>query len=59
MKILGYSVFWSMTGSKTQHHADMFAAETAQQAVDQFRKLFPNDIIRSVRSPSGRFEAFK
>ena len=59
MRIIGYAVFWSMAGSKTQHHADLFAAETAQQAVDQFRKWFPGDVIRSVRSPSGRFEAFK
>lgn len=59
MQIIGYAIFWSIPGSKTQFHADMFAAETAQQAVDQFRKVFPNDVIRSVRSSSGRFEAFK
>jgi hypothetical protein len=59
MKIIGYALFWSMPGSKTQFHADMFAAKTAQEAADMFRKVFPGDIVRSVRSPSGRFEAFK
>lgn len=59
MNIIGYAIFWSMPGSKTQHHADIFHAKTAQEAVDHFRKVFPGDVIRSVRSNSGRFEAFK
>lgn len=59
MKIIGYAIFWSMPGSKTQFHADVFHLHTAQEAVDYFRSIFPNDVIRSVRSASGRFEAFK
>jgi hypothetical protein len=53
MKIIGFAVFWG-----NQFHADVHAA-TAQEAADLFRSLFPGDTILSVRSSSGRFEAFK
>lgn len=58
MKIIGYAVFWSMHGSAVQFHADVHAT-SAVEAARAFRSLFPNDVIRSVRSTSGRFEAFK
>lgn len=60
MKIIPntFAIFWSLPGDKTQFHADV-GAKTAREAVASFSKYFPGDVIRSVRSTSGRFEAFK
>ncbi len=58
MKIIGFAVFWSFPGSAVQFHADVHASSAAE-AARSFQSLFPGDVIRSVRSTSGRFEAFK
>lgn len=59
MKILEktFAVFWSMTGSKVQFHADVHA-ETPVEAAKKFRDLYPEDVIHSVRDRSGRFRTF-
>lgn len=58
MKIIGYAVFWSFPGDTIQFHADV-QGKSARDAAAKFQNLFPGDVIRSVRSTSGRFEAFK
>jgi hypothetical protein len=58
MKIIGFAVFWSFADSSVQFHADVHASSAAE-AARKFRDTFPGDVIRSVRSTSGRFEAFK
>ena len=64
MKIIPKSlaVFWALPGKPAvQFHADFFPFphETVADAVARYRRLFPADVIRSVRDQSGRFLPFK
>ena len=64
MKILpkSFAVFWRSRDSRVQFHGDMFKLyidDTAKDIADRYARLFPNDIICSIRDGSGRFVAFK
>ncbi|WP_157971280.1 hypothetical protein [Pseudogemmobacter bohemicus] len=52
-----FAVFWRSPGSSQQFHADV-GARSPHQAAVEFRRLFPGDIVVSVRGVDGRFEAF-
>lgn len=59
MRILhgAYAVFWSPQGASIQFHADVPSGSPAE-AAEVFRNMFPQDILRSVRGPDGRFQRF-
>ncbi len=65
MKILhnSFGVFWKIdTAQRTQFMADMFkfhSDETARDVAARHARMFPQDIICSVRGPDGRFQPFK
>lgn len=52
-----YAVFWSPQGASIQFHADV-AGSSPAEAAETFRLHFPDDILRSVRGPDGRFVRF-
>lgn len=57
-----FAIFWTRKGWKRQFHADWgkeTPSQSAKEVVQTFRKLFPDDIVMSVRDNSGRFVAFK
>lgn len=61
MKIMKgfYAVFWTRKGWKQQFHADVPANKPARAAVADYRAMFPDDVVCSVRDASGKFVPFK
>lgn len=57
-----FAVFWTRPGYKTQFHADVGRGDdikTPAECAAWFKRLFPGDIVLSVRDSSGRFLPFK